>query len=87
MLLVRNLVLGANLNGHSLHIITEEGWTARPVVTSAVQSGPISCGLWVVASIAAVLRGYHFTGLTEEDMDSLWSSRYSAWNDSRPTMA
>ncbi|KIK01824.1 hypothetical protein K443DRAFT_122207 [Laccaria amethystina LaAM-08-1] len=40
MLLVRGLVLGANLNGHSLHVITEEGWIARPLVTMAVQSGP-----------------------------------------------
>ena len=76
MSLIRSLVLGANLNGHHLHVITEEGWTARPVVTSAVQSGPVSCGLWVIAGIAAVLRGYHFTGLTEEDMHSLWSSLY-----------
>lgn len=74
--LVKNLVLAANLNGHRLHVITEEGWTARPVITSALQSGPVSCGLWVVASIAAILRGYHLTGLSEDDMKNLRSLLY-----------
>lgn len=76
MLLVRGLVLGANLNGHSLHVITEEGWIARPLVTMAVQSGPVSCGLWVVAAIAAVLRGYLVTALTEDDLLELRSLIY-----------
>jgi len=57
-------------------VITEEGWTVRPIVTSALQSGPVSCGLWVVAGIAAILRGYHLTGLTEEDMKDLRSLLY-----------
>ncbi|KAG1727949.1 uncharacterized protein EDB91DRAFT_1239464 [Suillus paluster] len=39
------------------HIATElDGWTAY------------DCGVWVLASIAAVLRGHHVTGLHEDDM-------------------
>ena len=61
----------SNTEGHPLHIITEEGWTARPLLSHAVQSTPYDCGLWVLAAIAAVLRGKHTTGLAEQDMGAL----------------
>ena len=76
MALVRELVLAANMNGHPLHVVTEEGWTARPIVTTPLQTGPVSCGLWVLAAIAAVLRGYHLPPLVESDMPSLRHSLY-----------
>ena len=55
MLLITWLVLASNLEGHPLHIITEEGWSAQPLLLHAVQNDHYSCGLWVLACIAAVL--------------------------------
>lgn len=71
MLLVTRLVLVANRNNRPLHVVTEEGWTARPVVVNARQTNGVDCGLWVLAAIAAVLSGYHTTGLEEGDMARL----------------
>lgn len=68
MAFIRALVLCSNTEGHPLHVVTEEGWTARPLITHAVQSTPYDCGLWVLAAIAAVLRGKHTTGFVEADM-------------------
>ena len=69
MLLITRLVLASNREGHPLHIITEEGWTAQPLLLDAVQNDAFSCGLWVLASIAAVLRGCHVTGLKEGELE------------------
>ncbi|KAG6369442.1 hypothetical protein JVT61DRAFT_14860 [Boletus reticuloceps] len=41
-------------------------WTASPVLPR--QSNGYDCGVWVLAQIAAVLRGAHVTNLTENDM-------------------
>ena len=76
MALVRELVLAANLNGHPLHVVTEEGWTARPIVTAPLQTGPVSCSLWVLAGIAAILQGHHLPSLTKSDMLTLHRSLY-----------
>ncbi|KAI6034740.1 hypothetical protein BKA83DRAFT_4487730 [Pisolithus microcarpus] len=43
-------------------------WTAFPVLLNATQTNGYDCGLWVLAQIATVLRGYEITGLREEDM-------------------
>lgn len=32
MCLIERLVVVANQNGHALHVVMDEGWTARPVV-------------------------------------------------------
>lgn len=45
-----------------------DAWSARPVVTHPVQSNDYDCGLWCLAQIAAILRGFDFTGLCEQDM-------------------
>jgi len=68
MLLITRLVLASNREGHPLHIITEEGWTTQPLLLHAVQNDHHSCGLWVLACIAAVLRGFHTTGLREREL-------------------
>ena len=70
MLLITRLVLASNREGHPLHIITEEGWTAQPLLLDAVQNDSFSCGLWVLAGIAAVLRGCHVTGLKEGELET-----------------
>jgi len=33
-----------------------------------LQTNDYDCGLWVLASVAAVLRGHNATGLTESEM-------------------
>ena len=68
MLLITRLVLTSNREGHLLHIITEEGWSAQPLLQHAVQNDHYSCGLWVLACIAAVLQGSHTTGLKEREL-------------------
>ena len=70
MLLITRLVLASNREGRPLHIITEEGWTAQPLLLDAVQNDSFSCGLWVLAGIAAVLRGCHVTGLKEGELET-----------------
>jgi Ulp1 family protease len=70
MTLIERMVLLANRNGHPLHVITEN-WIAQPVSVHVRQTNSHDCGVWVLACIAAVLRGYHVTGLTEDDMVSV----------------
>lgn len=68
MILITHLVLIANKHGCPLHIVTEEGWTAHPISVECVQTNGVDCGLWVLATITAILRGYHAAGLAEGDM-------------------
>ncbi|KAH6910031.1 hypothetical protein BKA70DRAFT_1101473 [Coprinopsis sp. MPI-PUGE-AT-0042] len=48
-------------------------WDIRVLSKTAVQTTSYSCGLWVLASIGAVLSARHTTGLSELDMASLRS--------------
>ncbi|KIJ59526.1 hypothetical protein HYDPIDRAFT_100554, partial [Hydnomerulius pinastri MD-312] len=48
--------------------IDVHGWTARPTTTLPLQTNSYDCGIWVMATIAAVLCGFDATGLTEADM-------------------
>ncbi|KAH6890083.1 hypothetical protein BKA70DRAFT_1120762 [Coprinopsis sp. MPI-PUGE-AT-0042] len=45
-------------------------WDFRSVSATLVQTTSFSCGLWVLASIGAVLSARHTTGLSEADMPS-----------------
>ena len=54
----------------SIHSIWTPYGNHRGVVST------VSCGLWVLAAIAAVLRGYHLPSLVESDMPSLRHSLY-----------
>ncbi|KAH6890244.1 hypothetical protein BKA70DRAFT_1376547 [Coprinopsis sp. MPI-PUGE-AT-0042] len=73
---VERLVLAANANGHHLPVITETCWQVYSVATQRVQSSPTSCGVWVLAQIAAVLWGCHVTGLNEDQLSALRASVY-----------
>lgn len=68
MVLVTRLVLLSNQHGHHLPIVTDEGWTARPVLTIPRQTNNFDCGLFVLANIACVLHGFHSTSALESDM-------------------
>ncbi|EMD36683.1 hypothetical protein CERSUDRAFT_73743 [Gelatoporia subvermispora B] len=43
-------------------------WHAMPLITSPVQRNGVDCGVWVLAVIAARVRGFDLTGLTEKDL-------------------
>jgi hypothetical protein len=73
----------AAAHGHSIDV-TESGWTASPTSVSlffelnntftdnyqvdCLQTNGYDCGVWVLASIAAVLRGFDVTGFSETDI-------------------
>ncbi|KAJ6451750.1 hypothetical protein C8R45DRAFT_848226, partial [Mycena sanguinolenta] len=46
----------------------EEPWTALPLYNKALQSNGHDCGVWVLCTMAAVMRGYTTTSLSEADM-------------------
>jgi hypothetical protein len=43
-------------------------WEAYPAAVQPVQTSSNSCGMWALAQIVALLRGYQMTGLEERDM-------------------
>ncbi|KIM51656.1 hypothetical protein SCLCIDRAFT_142777, partial [Scleroderma citrinum Foug A] len=43
-------------------------WSAHPIVVKPLQFNGYDCGLWVLALISAILRGYDITNLHEGDM-------------------
>ncbi|KAG1836304.1 hypothetical protein F4604DRAFT_1886125 [Suillus subluteus] len=45
-----------------------KGWVARPLTLDPLQTNGYDCGLWVLATLAAVLQGAHRSGMCEEDM-------------------
>ncbi|KAG1888274.1 hypothetical protein F4604DRAFT_1877402 [Suillus subluteus] len=45
-----------------------KGWVARPLTLDPLQTNGYDCGLWVLATLAAVLWGAHRSGMCEEDM-------------------
>ncbi|KAJ8469462.1 hypothetical protein ONZ45_g16881 [Pleurotus djamor] len=57
----------ATMRGIPFNVDTED-WTAQPICTAALQQNSSDCGLWVVATVASVLRGYDLPGLQEKDM-------------------
>ena len=48
----------------------------RCLQTDVIQKNGYDCGLWVLAGIAAVLRGYDVTNFLDEDMT--WFRRFIA---------
>jgi hypothetical protein len=83
MILIQRLVFLANRHGHKLSLIAQD-WVARPLLVSlsfpepcishnatqtrACQTNEHDCGLWVLASIGASLRGFHCAALKEQDI-------------------
>ncbi|KAJ7584471.1 hypothetical protein C8J56DRAFT_1053928 [Mycena floridula] len=66
--LITRLVGLAGSKGHSIDIDLGQPWVARPLSLEPVQSNGHDCGLWVLAAIAAVLRGFCTPGITERLM-------------------
>ncbi|KAF7337111.1 hypothetical protein MVEN_02148700 [Mycena venus] len=71
MVFITRLTVLANRNNHPLHLNTEEDpWIAQPLFHQGQprQSNGYDCGLWVLCMMAAILRGYHVTAITEREM-------------------
>ncbi|KAG2751616.1 hypothetical protein P692DRAFT_20774814 [Suillus brevipes Sb2] len=68
--LIARFLAVAHQRGHHFHIDLE-GWVARPLNVICLQNNDFDCGLWVLATIFAVVRGNHITGLHEWDMNNL----------------
>ncbi|RDB19025.1 hypothetical protein Hypma_014282 [Hypsizygus marmoreus] len=71
MNLVTSLVINANRHGKHLPVVSRKGDSSPPNTHSAVQTNGYDCGLWVLAGIAAVLRGYSCPTPDEELMPLL----------------
>ncbi|KAF8425356.1 hypothetical protein L210DRAFT_3653217 [Boletus edulis BED1] len=65
---------------HDREMFTDKSaqWTARPVVTEPLQTNGYDCGVWVLAAIAATIRGFDVTGLRERDMPSFRHYLYTS---------
>ena len=46
----------------------QDEWVIQPLITAPVQTTMFSCGLWVLAAVAAILRGHHTTGVCEREI-------------------
>ena len=67
MHLVAALIREAGANGYPVSAGTGS-WHVRSLTEVAVQTTGHSCGLWVLATIGAMLSGRHVTNLKERDM-------------------
>lgn len=65
MTLVVRLLTIAGANGHEIAQLDFQGWKAHPVMVRSVQTNSYDCGIWVLAGIWAVLRGFEVTSHTE----------------------
>jgi len=66
--LIEQMIRLANLHGMEHQLSVAEDWIAQPISVHPVQTNGYDCGIWVLSSIAAVLRGADVTGLSEDDM-------------------
>lgn len=66
-MLVDKLMKAAIDNGHSYSPLDHE-WLGNPLIEHSVQTTGYSCGLWVLALIGAILRGYHLPSVREGDL-------------------
>ncbi|KAJ7716595.1 hypothetical protein DFH07DRAFT_762398 [Mycena maculata] len=68
MVLITRMVILANRNGHPLHVSTgDTAWIARPLRSLAhpsLQTNVHDCGLWVLCTMAAVMRGHALAAVT-----------------------
>ncbi|EFI27809.1 hypothetical protein CC1G_14732 [Coprinopsis cinerea okayama7 len=62
---VNHLVHAAEIHQHRIGLGAGEHWEINPASTRELQEDSISGGLWVLAQIAAILRGFHTTQLAQ----------------------
>ncbi|KAJ7917138.1 hypothetical protein B0H13DRAFT_1608630 [Mycena leptocephala] len=73
MILIARMVVLSNRQGHPLHISTgDEPWTAYPMFKNhGQQTNGHDCGLWVLCTLAAVMRGFAGAEVYEGDMPTV----------------
>ena len=71
MILIQRLQQTAKDMGQPLTTEEEGEWTAQPIVSAQLQHNGVDCGVWVLAVVAAVLRGYFMTSVSEKEMAQL----------------
>ncbi len=57
--------------GQPLTVEQEGEWMAQPIVSAKLQHNGVDCGVWVLAVVAAILRGYFMTSVSEKEMAQL----------------
>ncbi|KAG2125734.1 hypothetical protein DEU56DRAFT_873029 [Suillus clintonianus] len=70
MKFVCRLLMVARQRDKNVHI-DMDGWVARPLTLKPLQTNGYDCGVWVLATIIAVLRGRQLTQLREDEMRDL----------------
>lgn len=78
MTLIVRLSTIANAQGHAVSNQDFRGWIAYPLMVRSVQTNGYDCGVWVLASIWAVLWGYEVTSHTEASISRVRSSILAA---------
>ncbi|KAJ7745942.1 hypothetical protein DFH07DRAFT_748628, partial [Mycena maculata] len=71
MILITRMVVLANRNHHPLHVSTgEDAWPSLSIIQARapLQTNSYDCGLWVLCTMAAVMRGQTLPAATEADM-------------------
>ncbi|KAF7337089.1 ULP-PROTEASE domain-containing protein [Mycena venus] len=74
MILITRMVVLSNRHGHALNISTgDEPWSAYPMfeVNRGYQTNGHDCGLWVLCTLAAVMRGFTGAEVYEADMPAV----------------
>ncbi|KIL57472.1 hypothetical protein M378DRAFT_16228 [Amanita muscaria Koide BX008] len=64
--LISRLQMIARTKGYDMDI--GGPWTVRPLTMKRLQTNSYDCGIWVLATITAVLRGFDLPSLREKDM-------------------
>ncbi|KAH7903392.1 hypothetical protein BJ138DRAFT_1020714, partial [Hygrophoropsis aurantiaca] len=56
---------------HNIAQANLSGWVAQPVTVEPLQTNGYDCGIWVLAAITSVLRGFGVTGMRERHMAAM----------------
>ncbi|KZP28753.1 hypothetical protein FIBSPDRAFT_728861 [Athelia psychrophila] len=70
MNLVARLSCVARQQGHPCLQYNFTGWTAQPLLASCAQWNGFDCGVWVLAVMQSVIRGYDTTSLEDTDISA-----------------
>ncbi|KAG9316189.1 hypothetical protein JVU11DRAFT_2213 [Chiua virens] len=58
----------AHWHDHAMHADVSAEWIAHPLVVKTLQTNGYDCGVWVLATVAATIRGFDVTSLSEKDL-------------------
>lgn len=73
MKLIVRLSVIAHAKGYTVPQDSFHGWIANPLMVRGVQSNDYDCGVWTLAGIWAVLKGFDVTSHTEDSISCVRS--------------